>query len=523
MTLVDVLVIGSGIAGLNTVIKLNKNLKVALVTKTNLGDGASWMAQGGIAAVSKDHDEDSLNSHIKDTIKVGGELCKEKVVSYCVKKGPKAINELINFGVKFNLREKKKNIFDLTKEGGHSHRRIYHSGDITGEAIIGGLLNKVKERKNLKIFEDCVSIDLIAKRKKVIGAYILDCKKQKIHTFKAKTVVLATGGAGKVYLYTSNPDTATGDGIAMAYRAGANISNMEFFQFHPTCLYHPRAKNFLISEALRGEGAKLKLKDGKEFMAKYHKDKELAPRDIVARAIDKELKKSGENSVFLDIRHKGKAFIKKRFPNIYRKCKSFGIDITSEMIPVVPAAHYLCGGIKVNLKGKTNIKNLYACGEVSFTGFHGANRLASNSLLEAFVFSNTVSQDINENISKIKDFKDPKPWKDSWVKTPEENILIHHNWDELRRTMWNKVGIVRSVTRLKSALKRISVIQEETKDFYWKHYITKDLIELRNLITVSNIIIKSALKRKESRGLHYLKDFPKKNSKFLKDTNIKKK
>jgi len=516
----DVVIIGSGLAGLNSAINLDPSLKVAIITKTKLGDGASWLAQGGIAAVSSKNESDSFESHIDDTIKAGAGLCDADVVRYCIKNGPEMVQDLVNLGVDFSLREQiETSEYDLTKEGGHSHRRVYHSGDITGESIVASLIAHVKTKKNITFYEDFTSINLILDDdQRVIGVYVLDNNSKEVKTFVSRAVVIATGGAGKAYLYTSNPDTATGDGIAMSYRAGAAISNMEFYQFHPTCLYHPDAKNFLISEAVRGEGGILRLKNGERFMEKYDDRKDLAPRDIVARAIDKEMKRIGADSVYLDVTHLDPDFIKQRFPNIYKKCKKFGFDMTTDWVPVVPAAHYCCGGIKVDMDGCTTLKGLYACGECSCTGLHGANRLASNSLLEAMVFSKRAASVIKKDLESLSRAEKIPDWESSWTKIPEETILIHHNWDELRRTMWNNVGIVRTMDRLKNALKRIEMIKAETDAYYWKYELSKDLIELRNIVTVAEIIVVSAMSRKESRGLHYIVNFPRPNNSSLRDT-----
>jgi L-aspartate oxidase len=514
----DVIIIGTGVAGLNTARYIDKKLKVALITKTKMGNGSSILAQGGIAAVSPDNNEDSFDSHIKDTIGAGAGLCNKEVVEYCVKNSANMIQDLINIGVDFSLRTINDN-YDLTKEAGHSHRRIYHSGDITGESIIQHLVADVRKRSNVHVFEDHAAINLITDdEKNVVGVYVLDEEKKEIKTFAAGAIVLATGGAGKAYLYTSNPDEATGDGIAMAYRAGATIANMEFFQFHPTCLYHLEAKNFLISEAVRGEGAVLRLKSGERFMKKYDDRMELAPRDVVARAIDKELKKTGADCVYLDVTGLNSEFIKQRFPNIYERCLKHGIDMTTQWIPVVPAAHYCCGGIKVDIEGRSTLKGLLAVGECACTGLHGANRLASNSLLEAMVFSKRIGEDIKKHLLGPKYISNVPEWTSSWARIPEETLLVHHNWDELRMTMWNNVGIVRNMDRLKNALKRIEIIKAETESYYWKYEITKDLIELRNIVTVSDLIVASAMSRKESRGLHYMKNFPEMDDSYLKDT-----
>ena len=516
----DVIIIGSGIAGLNAARNIDPKLKVALVAKGTLDNGASVLAQGGIASVSPDNKSDSFDSHIADTIRVGGGLCDKGVVEYCIKHAPEAIKDLIDIGVHFSIRDLDEHNYDLTKEGGHSHRRVYHSGDITGEAIIHNLVIDVRKRKNIDVFEDHVAINLISlPDNTVCGVYLFNESEKIVKTFVSGAVILATGGAGKAYLYTSNPDTATGDGIAMAYRAGAAIANMEFYQFHPTCLYHPEAKNFLISEAVRGEGGILRSKNGTRFMKDYHSDMELAPRDVVARAIDRELKKSGEDCVYLDVTHLDASFIKQRFPNIYERCLKLGIDMTKNWIPVVPAAHYCCGGVKVDLEGRTSVKGLWACGECSCTGLHGANRLASNSLLEAMVFSKEIAKIIKKELVTYSSSKVPV-WESSWAKTPEEKVLVHNNWDELRLNMWNNVGIVRSMDRLKNALKRIEIIKTETESFYWKYELSKDLIELRNIVCVAEIIVVSAMSRKESRGLHYLKTFSEPNPDLARDTII---
>jgi L-aspartate oxidase len=516
----DVIILGSGIAGLNTARYIDKSLRVAIISKTKVGKGSSILAQGGIASVSPNNDDDSLKLHVDDTLNAGAGLCNKKVVEYCVRRGPEVINDLIKIGVGFSLRDINNN-YDLTKEGGHSHRRVYHSGDITGEDIVNKLLAQVRKLSNVDIFEDHISINLIKDKKgRVIGAYVLDIKSGQVKRFVSGAVVLATGGAGKVYLYTSNPDEATGDGIAMAYRAGAKIANMEFFQFHPTCVYHPDAKNFLISEAVRGEGAVLRLKNGERFMKRYHPKMELAPRDIVARAIDAEMKRSGADCVYLDVTDLDDNYVRQRFPHIYEQCLKYGVDMTSQWIPVVPAAHYCCGGVKVDLDGRTSIKGLWACGEVACTGLHGANRLASNSLLEAMVFSTEMGRTVSKNLIKVTNPSKVPEWESSWTRIPEETILIHNNWDELRLTMWNNVGIVRTKDRLKNALKRIKIIDAETESYYWKYELTKDLIELRNIVMVAEIIVASAMSRKESRGIHYMKDYPKLSKKYMKDTVI---
>jgi L-aspartate oxidase len=528
----DFLVMGTGIAGLSFAIKAADLGTVSIVTKKEKSESNTNLAQGGIAAV---HDKvDRFEYHINDTLVCGAGLCKDDVVKFVVSEGPARINELVQWGVDFTkAKDGNSNIYDLGREGGHSMRRVLHSKDLTGSEIERALHEKASLKRNIKIFENHIGIDLILKSNVLgqkrrdgdtcLGAYILDTDHNAIHTFRAKFVVLATGGAGKVYLITTNPDIATGDGIDMAYRAGANISNMEFIQFHPTCLYHPDAKSFLISEAVRGEGGVLKLKNGSPFMEKYHPMKSLAPRDIVAKAIDTELKKSGDEYVLLDITHRDKNFLIGRFPNIYERCLSLGIDMTHDPIPVVPAAHYLCGGIMVNASGETSIERLFACGEVSCTGLHGANRLASNSLLEAVVFAHRSFIKIKEMFAHVKDEPLPiPPWDPRGATESDESIVVSHNWDEIRRCMWNYVGIVRSDKRLARADRRIELIIREIDEYYRNFIITRDLVELRNLAIVAKLIIQCARIRKESRGLHYNIDYPEKNDvAWLKDTIIR--
>jgi len=508
--LYDVLVIGSGAAGLTLALQLDKKLRVALISKSTLKGGASWLAQGGIAAVfDKD---DSAEAHIEDTLIAGAGLCHQDSVRYVVENGPSAVTWLINQGVDFTLDSDQVH-YHLTQEGGHSHRRILHSADATGKAVTSTLVEQVIARENIDIYEHHCAVDLVtqtddAGKPRCSGAYLLDIETSEVSLFQAKTVVLASGGASKAYLYTSNPDGASGDGLAMAWRRGCRVANLEFNQFHPTCLYHPKAKSSLITEALRGEGAILKLPDGSRFMDKFHADGELAPRDVVARAIDFEMKRLGCDSVFLDISHKPAKFITEHFPTVYENCLKFNIDITKEPIPVVPAAHYTCGGVMVDKQGQTDLQSLYAIGETAFTGLHGANRMASNSLLECLVYAQAAAKDINQSIAEMTPLEPLKDWDESRVSSSDEDVVISHNWDELRRFMWDYVGIVRNDKRLQRAQHRIKLLQNEIQEFYGNHKITRDLLELRNLATVSELIIGCAQQRKESRGLHYTTDYP---------------
>lgn len=525
----DFLIIGSGIAGLSYALKVAEKGRVAVVTKREMADSATNMAQGGIASVFSP--DDTFAKHIEDTMVAGVYLPHPDVVRMVVESGPRAIEDLIAWGVEFT--RKSDQSFDLHREGGHSERRIFHVKDVTGREIERALIEAVRQHPNIEIYENHIAVDLITEGKalhrritpnRCLGAYVLNIETNEVLTFGARFTILATGGCGKVYRYTCNPDVATGDGLAMAYRAGAAIANMEFMQFHPTTLYHPHAKSFLISEAVRGEGAILKRKDGTAFMENYHPLKDLAPRDIVARAIDNEMKVHGDDCVFLDITHKGRDFIQNHFPNIYETCLSFGIDMTSEPIPVVPAAHYLCGGVQTDLWGETCIINLFAIGEVACTGLHGANRLASNSLLEGVVYADRAAKVGLERLSEpAVPFPPIAPWDNSSARNSDEEVVVAHNWDEIRLSMWNYVGIVRSTKRLVRAHRRIQMIQEEIADYYWDFYITSDLIELRNIATVAELIIRCALERKESRGLHYTIDHPDLDDiHWKKDTVIKK-
>ena len=503
----DVLIIGSGLAGQSAALRLAADCRVAIVSKRALEDSASGWAQGGIAAVLDS--EDSIEAHIRDTLVAGAWLNDEKATRFVVENGKRAIEWLIDQGVPFT---KDATGYHLTREGGHSARRVIHVADATGSAVQATLTQKVRANPKIAIFESHIAIDLITGAKlgngenRCYGAYVLDSRNGEVITIGAPNTLIATGGAGKVYLYTTNPDTSTGDGIAMAWRAGCRVANMEFIQFHPTCLYHPQAKSFLISEAVRGEGGLLKLPDGSRFMPEHDERAELAPRDIVARAIDFEMKKRGLDCVYLDIAHKGEAFIRNHFPNIHARCLELGIDITREPIPVVPAAHYTCGGIISDLHGRTDVPGLYVAGEASCTGLHGANRLASNSLLECLVFAEAAVNDILG--TKTMPLPHLPQWDESRVTDADEEVVISHNWDELRRFMWDYVGIVRTTKRLKRAQHRIRLLMREIEEFYANFRVSHDLIELRNLVVTADLIVRCAMQRKESRGLHYSRDYP---------------
>ena len=510
----DVLVIGGGIAGLSLALRLANSVKIAIISKGPLTESASLYAQGGIAAVLDD--EDSIEKHVEDTINAGGGLCDPDVVQHVVEQSRDSIQWLIDQGVLFTREpgEDGSGGYHLTREGGHSRRRVIHAADATGKAVETTLGEKVRKHKNITIFEEHIVVDLITSAKlgqpgnRCLGAYILDRESGKVISFAARSVVMATGGANKVYLYTTNPDVSTGDGIAMAWRAGCRVANMEFIQFHPTCLYHPRAKTFLMTEAIRGEGGKLRLPDGKEFMSQFDPRAELAPRDVVARAIDHEMKCLGIEHVLLDISHKPADFIRLHFPNIYARCMEYGYDMTKEAVPVVPAAHYTCGGVLTDINGRTDVDGLYAIGETACTGLHGANRLASNSLLECLVFAQSASKDILASLPGYSLSKYLPDWDESRVTNSDEEVVVSHNWDELRRFMWDYVGIVRTNKRLQRAKSRVDLLLREIDDYYGNFRVTNDLLELRNLAQVADMIIRCAMQRHESRCLHYTLDYP---------------
>jgi len=510
----DVVIIGSGAAGLSCALQLANLGSIAVLSKGPLPEGSTLYAQGGIAAVLDD--EDSIQSHVNDTLIAGADLCDKEVVEYTVSHSKEAIDWLIGNGVKFS--RSKNNDYHLTQEGGHSHRRIIHSADATGHEVQTSLIDAVKNHPSIHLFEQHNAIDLITlsdnKQKRVHGIYALDKHSSEVDVFESRFVILATGGASKVYLYTSNPDVASGDGIALAWRAGCSVSNLEFNQFHPTCLFHPHANNFLITEAIRGEGGLLKRPDGTRFMDEVHPKAELAPRDIVARAIDHEMKRLGVDCMYLDISHRESEFIIEHFPTIYKRCKALGIDMTKEPIPIVPAAHYTCGGVVVDIQGKTDVEGLYAVGEVACTGLHGANRMASNSLLECLVFAKSATDDIHEDWHREITSKAIKPWDASRVTDSDEDVVVHHNWHELRRLMWNYMGIVRTDKRLERAERRIQLLQQEINEYYANFKVTSDLLELRNLVMVAELMVQCAKKRHESRGLHFTLDYPDRDPKL---------
>lgn len=508
----DVLIIGSGAAGLSTALRLPENLNIVVVAKRELAEGNTVYAQGGISAVLDS--ADSLESHVADTLSAGAGLGNEAVIRRVVERGPENIRWLAELGVHFTSTPPTGDSkLHLTQEGGHSHRRVAHVADATGREMQTTLVDVVRTRKNIQLLENHIAVDLIlrpskAGGKRCVGAYLMNLESNQVMGVGSRCVVLATGGASKAYLYTSNPDVATGDGIAMAWRAGCRVSNMEFIQFHPTCLYHPNAKSFLVSEAVRGEGGHLLLADGERFMDQFDPRGELAPRDIVARAIDHEMKRLGSDCVYLDISHKPAEFIEHHFPTILERSLSLGFDMRKEPLPVVPAAHYTCGGVKVNDVGETDVAGLYAVGETAYTGLHGANRMASNSLLECLVYAQLAAEDIESKIAHVSMPSDIEDWDDSRVTDADEEVVVSHNWEELRRFMWDYVGIVRSNKRLARARRRVNLLRHEVTEYYANFKVTNDLLELRNLLDVADLIIQSAQRRRESRGLHYTLDFP---------------
>jgi L-aspartate oxidase len=530
----DFLVLGSGIAGLTFALDAAEHGEVVVITKRAPDESNTRYAQGGIAAVLAP--DDTPEAHVKDTLIAGAGLCHEVVAEICAREGPDRVRELMARGAHFD--EEADGRLSLTREGGHSARRVAHVADATGAEVERALLARAEAHPNIRFFAHHMAIDLIMLSQfggpdVCAGAYVLDNrespevpgaeKSHRVETFLGRATVLATGGAGKVYLYTTNPDVATGDGIAMAYRAGAEVANMEFYQFHPTCLFHPQAKSFLVTEALRGEGGILRLPDGTAFMENHDPRKDLAPRDIVARAIDFEMKRTGSEFVLLDITHKPASFVKEHFPMIYGQCLKFGIDITVQPIPVVPAAHYMCGGVSTDLHGRTTIPGLWAIGECAFTGLHGANRLASNSLLEGLVFGHRAAKKVAQQIQELRQspFPEVPDWQTGNAVRSDEEVVVAHNWDELRRTMWNYVGIVRSNARLRRAARRISLLHDEIREYYWKHLVTRDLLELRNIATVAELIVGCASARHESRGLHSTIDYPDTRADLAQDTVTK--
>ncbi len=532
LSTVDVLVLGAGVAGLSFALEAARHGRVLVVTKADRHETNTHYAQGGIAAVW--HPDDRVEDHIADTLVAGAGLCRREAVERTVREAPARVRELIELGVRFSRREERPEEYDLHREGGHSARRILHVDDLTGAEIMRALLAAVEAEPSISFLERHHAIDLVTENSlarraglspvepdRVLGAYLLDPSTGDVRLVRAKIVVLATGGAGKVYLYTSNPDIASGDGVAMAWRAGARIANMEFVQFHPTILFHPHAKGFLISEALRGEGGRLVLANGERFMPRYDPRGELAPRDVVARAIDAELKKRGDDCVFLDMTHLDRETLASKFPNIFRRCAELGVDMATQPIPVVPAAHYFCGGVEVDLDGETSIHNLFAIGETACTGLHGANRLASNSLLEALVFARHAVRVAASRLAETTLSDSVPDWDAGGAVDSDEGVVITQAWDEIRRFMWNYVGIVRSTGRLLRARTRVERVQEEIHDYYWDFRVTAPLLELRNLATVADLVVESALRRRESRGLHTTLDHPEADPRWIKDTVLR--
>ncbi len=506
----DVLIIGSGAAGLSAGLHLPAECRVALLSKADLNQGSTYWAQGGLAAVL--HNRDTVDSHVEDTLAAGAGLCRREAVEFTVRNSRRCVEWLVAQGVDFDLRRDQETDnereFHLTMEGGHSHRRIIHAADRTGRAISEVLTERALQTPNIEVYTHRTAVDLVVSDGRCEGAYVLDQQSGHVELFQARAVILATGGASKAYLYTSNPDGASGDGIAMAWRAGCRVANLEFNQFHPTCLYHPKAKSFLVTEALRGEGGKLLLPDGERFMDSFDARGELAPRDVVARAIDHEMKRLGADCVFLDVSHKPRELLESHFPTVMARCAEFGIDISREPIPVVPAAHYTCGGILVDTDSRTDIRGLYAVGEASCTGLHGANRMASNSLLECFVYAEAAAQHLSGTLGDTPDPTGAPPWDESQVTDSDEDVVISHNWDELRRFMWDYVGIVRTNKRLQRARHRVQLLQDEIAEYYGNYKVGNDLLELRNLAMVAELMIRCAISRRESRGLHYTLDYP---------------
>ena len=512
----DVLIVGAGTAGLTAALNLADDCQVAILCKSALGEGSSLYAQGGIAAVMDKGD--SLEAHIEDTLIAGDGLCDKAAVRFTVENAKACVEWLIDQGVHFTLDSEQENYYHLTMEGGHSYRRILHAADATGKEVQTTLTTLVRNHPNIKVYEYYNVVDLILQQQRCVGAYALNLKSKTIETFAARAVILASGGASRVYQYSTNPVVSSGDGIAIAHRAGCRVANLEFNQFHPTCLYHPKASSFLLSEALRGEGAYLRLPNGKRFMLEIDERAELAPRDVVARAIDLQMKKYGLECVYLDITHKSDTFIKEHFPMIYENLLKYGLNLTTDLIPVVPAAHYTCGGVMVDDKARTDVVGLYAAGEVTYTGLHGANRMASNSLLECLVYAFAAARDIKDKLSELEAVTFLPSWDDALVADSNEEIFIRHNWREIRRCMWDFMGIVRSNKRLQRAMNRIKLLRQEVFDYYSDFTVTTDLLELRNLVLVAELMVESAMRRKESRGLHYTLDYKQKDSRFLKPT-----